>query len=83
MTNARVAFGLLKGLTQEQMRQGELKPEFQYVGTHMIFDIKLDGRFTRKARLAEVGRNTEPPQSLTYYSVVTRKNVGLSFLNFF
>ena len=39
----------------------------------MIFDIKMDGKFTRKSRLVAGGHNMTPPYSITFSSVVTRK----------
>ena len=40
MTNVCVAFEVLKGATPEQTREGNVKPGFKYVQTHMILDIK-------------------------------------------
>ena len=80
MANVRVAFQVLKVVTLEQMIEGKVKPGFKYVGTHIIFDIKMDGKFTRKARLAAGGHKTAPPSSTSYYSVVTSEIVRLAFL---
>ena len=65
MANVRVAFKFLKGVTPEQMREGKVKPGFKYVGTHMVFDIKMNDKFTRKARLVSGGNKTAPPSSIT------------------
>ncbi len=46
----------------------------------MIFDIKMDGDFTRKSRLVAGGHTTETPASLTYSSVVLRESVRVAFL---
>ena len=54
------------------MRGEKVKSGFKYVETHMIFDIKIDGKFTRKARLVAGGHNIAPPSTTAYYSVVTR-----------
>ena len=43
----------------------------------MIFDIKMDGLFTRKARLVADGHKTKPPTSITYSSVVSRDSVRI------
>ena len=80
MANIRVTFEVLKGVIPEQMREGELKPVFKYVGTHMIFYIKMDGKFTCKYRLVVGGHKTSPPSSITYCIVVTRESVRLEFL---
>ena len=41
MQNVRVAFELLEGVTEEQMRTGKIKPGYNFITTHMIFDIKM------------------------------------------
>jgi len=46
----------------------------------MIFDIKMAGEFTRKARLATGGHTTEMPDSSTYSSVVSRESIRVAFL---
>jgi Reverse transcriptase (RNA-dependent DNA polymerase). len=46
----------------------------------MIFDIKMDGKFTRKARLVAGGHTTDPPASATYSSVVSRDSVRIAFM---
>ena len=47
---------------------------------HMIFDIKMDEKFTRKAILVVGGHTTAPPSSITYSSVVSRESVGISII---
>jgi len=44
----------------------------------MIFDIKMNGSFTRKARLVADGHKTKPPTSITYSSVVSRDSVRIA-----
>lgn len=46
----------------------------------MIFDIKMDGKFTRKARLVADGHKTKAPSSITYSSVVSRDSVRIAFM---
>ena len=46
----------------------------------MIFDIKMDSRFTCKSRLVAGRHKTETPLSATYSSVVTRESVRLEFV---
>jgi len=53
---------------------------YQEIKCHMIFDIKMDGEFTRKARLVAGGHTTETPASSTYSSVVSRESVRVAFL---
>ena len=47
---------------------------------HMVFDINIDGRFTRNSRLVADGHTIEPPSSITYSSFVYRENVMIAFL---
>jgi len=46
----------------------------------MIFDIKMDGDFTWKARFVAGGHTTEAPASMTYSSMVSRESVRIAFL---
>jgi hypothetical protein len=71
MTNVDVAFDYLK--------EGEKAPPgYQMIDCHMIFDIKLDNTFTRKARMVAGGHMTKPPSTLTYASVVSRDSVRIA-----
>ena len=70
MANVRVAFEKLEGVTVDEMKTGKVKPGFKFCSTHMIFDIKMDGKFTRKVRLVADGHKTDAPASITYSSVV-------------
>jgi len=78
MTNVRVAFEKLDNVSQDQMRTGKIKPGYSYCSTHMILDIKMDGAFTRKARLVADGHKTKPPASVAYSSVVSRDSVRIA-----
>ena len=49
--NMWIAFEKKEGVTKEEMENSKVMPGYNYVTTHMIFDIKIDGKFTRKARL--------------------------------
>ena len=44
---------------------------YKEITCHFVFDIKLDGSFTRKARFCKNGSKTEVPKSLSYSSVVS------------
>ena len=46
----------------------------------MIFDIKMDGKFTRDARLVADGHTIAPSSSITYSSVVSREIVRIAFI---
>ena len=80
MANIRVDFGFFNGMKPEYIREGKITSGFRYVGTHMIFDIKMDGKFTRKYRLVTGGHKTAPTLYITYSSVVTREIIILEFL---
>ena len=43
----------------------------------MIFDVKMDGQFTCKARFVADGLRTEAPASMTDLSVVSRESVRI------
>ncbi|GFH56846.1 hypothetical protein CTEN210_13322 [Chaetoceros tenuissimus] len=80
MSNVRIAFERLEGVTREEMETGKVKPGYKFCGTHMIFDIKMDGKFTRKARLVADGHKTDAPASITYSSVVSRDSVRICLM---
>ena len=42
------------------MRKGKIKPGYEHVNVHMIFYIKMDRNFTRKAILVADGYTTAP-----------------------
>ena len=67
--------------TPDDLRSGKVKmPGFKELTVHMVFDIKMDGKFTRKARLVADGHKTETPSAMTYASVVSRDSVRIAFL---
>ena len=47
---------------------------------HMVFYIKIDEDFTRRAILATDGHTIASPSSITYSIVVSRESVRISFL---
>ena len=57
------------------MRKGKVRPGYEHVNVHMIFDINIDGKFTRKAILVADGHTTAPPQSIKWSSVMSRGSV--------
>ena len=66
MKNVRIEFDKLGGVTPDDIRKGNIKPGYEYVNVHMIFDINMDGKFTRKERFVADGHTTAPPSSITY-----------------
>ena len=65
MTNVHIAFEKLDGVTPVEMRKGKIKLGYEHVNVHMIFDIKMDGKLTRKSILVADGHTTAPPSSIT------------------
>ena len=45
-----------------------------------MFDIKMDSKFTRKARFVAGGHMTKPPSSMTLSTSITRESVRIAFL---
>ena len=62
------------------MRKGKINPGYCHINVYMIFDIKMDGKFTMKTRLVDDGHTKAPPSSITYSSVVSRESVSIEFL---
>ena len=77
MKNVRIAFEKIDGVTEAEMRTGKIRPGYTYCSTHMIFDVKMDGSFTRKSRLVADGHKTKPPTSITYSSAVSYTHLTL------
>ena len=79
MANTRVDFE--EGAqTVEEMRDGKFFPAYQEIIRQMIFDIKMDGKFTRKDRFVAGGHTTDPSASTTYSSVVSRYSMRIEFI---
>ena len=79
MKNVRPAFKAWDGTLAEAL-SGKKLVGYQKINCHMIFDIKMDGKFTRKCRFVAGGHTTDPPSSSTYSSVVSRDSVCIAFL---
>ena len=62
------------------MRKGKSKTRYEHVNMNMIFDINMNGKFTRKARLVDNGHITSPPSSIAYSSFLSRESVRIAFL---
>ena len=60
MTNVRISFDNLDGVTPDAMGKGTIKPGYEHVNIHMIFNIKMDVKFTRKSILV-----ADKPQNST------------------
>lgn len=79
MKNVRVAFEAKEDLTPAEARLGKALVGYQEIECHIIFDIKMDGKFTRKARFVAGGHTTSPPSGITYSLVVSRDSVRIAF----
>ena len=53
---------------------------YRKMTVHIIFDVKLDAGFNRKARLVLDGHKLDTPPSITYAYVVSRDSVRIVFL---
>jgi len=80
MKNVRIAFEKWNQGDATLARSQGVLPGYQEIKCHMIFDIKMDGEFTRKARFVAGGHTTEAPASTTYSSVVSCESVRIAFL---
>ena len=69
----------LDGVTPDKTRKGKIRPGYEHGNVHMIFDIKMDGNFTRKKILVADCHTTAPPSSITYSSVVFKERVRIAF----
>ncbi len=78
MRNIRVAFEKIDGVAEMQMKTDKVRPGYSFCSAHMIFDVKMDGSFTRKARLVADGHKTKPPTSVTYSSVVSKDSLRIA-----
>ena len=75
-----ISFEKLYGVTPNEMSKGKMKPGYDQINMHMIFDIRMDGNFTRRARLVANGHTTAPPSPITYSSFVSRESGMIAFL---
>ena len=80
MTNVRIVFEKLDGVTPDEISKGKINPGYEHVNVHMILYIKMAGKFTRKKILVADGHTTAPPSSTTYSSDVARESVRITFL---
>ena len=58
MANVRIAFDKLDNVTPNEMRKRKIRPGYEHVNVHMIFDIKVDGKFTINAIFVAGGDTT-------------------------
>ena len=70
MGKAKTAFQKVDGFTPDECRQNKALVRYQDIKRHWIFDIKMDRKFTRKARFVAGGHMTEPLLSMTFSIVI-------------
>ena len=70
--NVRPAFEVFEG-TKDQLPIG-----YQFMKSHMIFDVKFGENFRRKGCLVAGGHMTETPATLTYSSVVSCDSIRIA-----
>ena len=58
MANVCILFEKIDSIKPNETRKGKFRPGYERVNVHMKFDIKMDGRFTRKARMMADGHTT-------------------------
>jgi hypothetical protein len=70
------AFERYENASPQQLHNGSRKlPGYQEIGCHMIFNIKMDGKFTRKARfVANRNKTRDVASHQTNASVVQHGN---------
>ena len=62
------------------MRIVNIKPRYEHINVHMISDINMDGKFTRKDILVSDSHTIAPSSSITYSYVVSRDSVRIELL---
>ena len=76
----RPAFQENPGMTIEEAKGRKVLLDYQEICYHMVFDIKINGNFTQKARFVASRHTTEALASIMYTSVVLQDRVRISFL---
>ena len=80
MQNVQIVFEKKEGIRKEEIESGKVMPGYKYITTHIIFNIEMDRKFTRKARLVTNGHKTDIPASITYSSIVSRDSVQICLM---
>ena len=61
MANVRIVFEKLDRVTINETRKGKIRPGYERINVHMVFDINMDGNINIKARLVADGHTTATP----------------------
>ena len=51
LNNRCITFERLDGVIPDETRKGKIKPGYEHANVQIIFDIKMDGNFTRNSGL--------------------------------
>ena len=77
MTNLRIESEKIGGVSPAYTRKGKNRPRYEQIGVHMIFEINIDGKFTRKAGLISDVHTTAPTSPIKYSIFFPDKVLGL------
>ena len=66
-------------MTSEEAIEGKVLILFQEIKFHLIFNIKIYGKFTHKSRFFAGRHTTKPPAPLTNYSIDSKYFVRIAF----
>ena len=66
MTNFCISFEKLDVATPNETSRGKIMPGSEHVNVHMICEINMDGKFTRKSRLVADGHKIAPSSLITH-----------------
>ena len=80
MKKVHIEFDKLDSVTPGETSKGKINTGYDHVNVHMIFDINMDGNFTRKEILVADGHTTAPPSSITYSCVLSGESVRITFI---
>ena len=66
----------------QPMRQvkEKIRPGYEHINVHMIFEINTNGDFTIKEILVSDGQTKEQPALIKYSIIVSRESVIIEFL---
>ena len=72
-------FQKLEGALLEHIRYSTVNPGYKEIKCHIIFDIKVDGKFIQKARFVSGVHSTDPPQLSNIQMWYQRTELGFNF----
>ena len=79
MENVHNEFDRVDSVSPANIRKRKIIPGYDHVGINMIFEIRIDGKFTRKILVYE-GNTTDPQFYITYSRVVFREIISIKLL---